>query len=337
VPGGERYGLRRIIAAMNKKNSAAPAELRTRLLGALAKNRVAKLNFPGMLMGLAGEQHGDDGLTLRYDDGAWTRNSAGEVHWPVLGVLLDVALGAVTRLKTGATHRPATVQLEVSFTGSPMREPPAASARFVEYTQRSAVKHAIASAVVTSGGVPVAHASGSFVLLELKEDAMQQVLPWVSRELSVDPLATHHMQDHERAVLRRYDRACALATVEHPFIERFWSGVPQRREGTARLSVPVGAHLGNRIGQVHGGILFGLAAHTACAAAPATMRLSNIAAWFTSPGQGTRLTVRSSVLHASRNLAVVRTQITGAGNVRVLEATSQHLRVPGAVQARSSA
>jgi hypothetical protein len=36
------------------------------------------------------------------------------------------------------------------------------------------------------------------------------------------------------------------------------------------------------------------------------------------------------VLHASRNLAVVRIQIVGAGNVRVLEATSQHVRMPDA-------
>jgi uncharacterized protein (TIGR00369 family) len=315
---------------MKKINPAIPSELQVRLLAALAKNRVAKLNFPGMLMGLAGEQQGQDCLTLHYDDGAWARNGAGEVHWPVLGVLLDVALGAVTRLRAGPTHRPATVQLEVSFTGAPIREEPAASARFVEYSQRSAVKHAISSAVVTSAGVPVAHASGSFVLLELQADAMQQVLPWMSPELSVDALTARDLQDHERAVLRRFHRACAVANAEHPFVEHFWGGVPQRRDGRATLSVPVGPHLGNRIGQVHGGILLGLAAHAACAAVPTTMRLSNIAAWFTSPGQGTRLTVRATVLHASRNLAVVRIQIVGAGNVRVLEATSQHVRVPDA-------
>jgi acyl-coenzyme A thioesterase PaaI-like protein len=324
--------VRRIIGAMKKKDPAIPPELQTRLLAALARNRVAKLNFPGMLMGLAGEQQGNNRLRLHYDDGAWARNGAGEVHWPVLGVLLDVALGAVTRLRTGPTHRPATVQLEMSFTGAPIREAPAASARFVEYSQRSAVKHAISSAIVTSGGVPVAHASGSFVLIELQADAMQQVLPWVSPELAVDPLTARDLQDHERTVLRRFHRACAVADDEHPFVEHFWGGVPQRRDGRARLPLPIGPHLGNRIGQVHGGILLGLAAHTACAAVPSTMRLSNIAAWFTSPGQGARLTVRSTALHASRNLAVVRTQIAGPGNVRVLEATSQHVRVPDAAQ-----
>jgi hypothetical protein len=68
-------------------------------------------------------------------------------------------------------------------------------------SQRSAVKHAISSAVLTSAGVPVAHACGSFVLLKLQAGAMQQVLPWVSPELSVDALyrAAREPQPRRRA------------------------------------------------------------------------------------------------------------------------------------------
>ncbi|HWI15223.1 MAG TPA: acyl-CoA thioesterase domain-containing protein [Burkholderiales bacterium] len=310
-----------------KKNTVVSSELRSRLLTALAKNRVAKLNFPGMLMGLRGEQRGDSSLALHYDDGAWARNAAGEVHWPVLGVLLDVALGAVTRLKTGPTHRPATVQLQVTLTGAPIQHAPVAQAHFVADTQRSAARHALTRATLTSGDAVVAHASASFVMLELQSDAMQQVLPWPARDLVFETVGERDLHAHERMVLRHFDRAQRVADAEHPFIERFWAGVPERRERGARLSVAVAPHLGNRIGQVHGGILFGLAAHVASTAAPAGMRLSNLDAWFTSPGQGKRLTVRSDVLHAGRNLAVVRTQITAPGGVRVLETTSQHLRV----------
>jgi len=311
-----------------KKNTAVPSELRSRVLTALAKNRIAKLNFPGMLMGLAGERRGESSLVLHYDDGAWTRNAAGEVHWPVLGVLLDVALGAVTRLQTGPTHRPATVQLQVAFTGAPIRHSPVAQAHFAADTQRSAVRHALSRATLTSGDAVVAHASASFVMLELQAGAMQQVLPWAAADMVFERLVERDLHEHEQTVLRHFDRAQRAADAEHPFVERFWAGVPQRRERGARLSVPVAPHLGNRIGQVHGGILLGLAAHVASAAAPSGMRLSNVDAWFISPGQGKRLNVRSELLHAGRNLAVVRTQITAPGGVRVLETTSQHLRMP---------
>lgn len=278
-------------------------------------------------MGLAGEQDGESALKLHYDDGAWTRNAAGEVHWPVLGVLLDVALGAVTRLKTGPMHRPATVQLAAAFTGAPIDETPVARAQFCGYSERTAAKHALAAGTVTSGDKVVAHAWGSFVMLELQGGATQHVLPWVPPDFQYEALAASALQHDERAVLRRFDRAWSAASAEHTFVEHFWGGVPVRRDGGARLSVTIAPHLGNRVGQVHGGILFGLAALCACSALPASMRLANLSCWFIAPGQGRRLTVRAEVLQAGRNVAVVRTQIRGEGGVRVLEATSQHVRM----------
>ena len=52
--------------------------------------------------------------------------------------------------------------------------------------------------------------------------------------------------------------------------------------------------------------------------------LSNLSAWFTAPGRGETLLVKSWPVHSGRNLAVVRTEITGENGVRVLEATSAH-------------
>ncbi len=310
-----------------KKNTDAQAALQQRLLAALAANRAAKLNFPGVFMGLSGEQHGESALTLRFNEGDWARDGAGGLHLPVLGVLLDVALGAVTRLQAGPAYRPATVHLEVQLTGAPVRERLVSHARFVGYSHDTALKHALSSASVRAGDTPVAHACGAFVMLELPDGVTQRTLPWLPRDASVSPLAVNELRDDERAVLRRFTRACRAASPEHPFIEQFWAGVPQKTERGARLSVAVAPHLGNRVGQVHGGLLLGLAAHVAHAAVPDAMRLSNISAWFLSPGRGRRLSVRASVLQQGRNVAVVRTQIIGPGGARVLEATSQHVRV----------
>lgn len=310
------------------KPGTAADGLRARLLTALAVNRTARLNFPGMFMRLAGERRGEHGLDLTYDDGAWARNGAGEVPYAVLGVLLDVALGGATRLATGSGHRPATVQLAARFTGEPVAGAPVAHAKFTGYTRDSAVKHALAEATLTAGGAAVAHASGCFVMLPLPDGETQRTLPWVPA-FDMQPLQPRDLHEHERAVLRRFDRAQRAADAAHPFVEHFWAGIPRARERGASLAVTVTPHLGNRVGQVHGGLLFGLAAQVAAAAVPGRLRLSNIAAWFLAPGTGPRLHVRSEVVHHGRNVVVVRTRITGAGGARVLEATTQHLRVAG--------
>jgi acyl-coenzyme A thioesterase PaaI-like protein len=91
------------------------------------------------------------------------------------------------------------------------------------------------------------------------------------------------------------------------------------------MRVALGPHLGNRVGHVQGGISFGMAAACACAAVPSTMMLSNVSAWYISPGHGKALTVRSRVVHAGRSLAVVRTELKTTGGDKVLEVVTQHI------------
>ena len=71
-------------------------------------------------------------------------------------------------------------------------------------------------------------------------------------------------------------------------------------------------------------ILLGLAADTACAALPASWALTGVSAWYISPGEGRTLKARSKILHHGRLTAVVRTQITGKNNRRVLEVVTTH-------------
>ena len=80
----------------------------------------------------------------------------------------------------------------------------------------------------------------------------------------------------------------------------------------ARYTVKIGPHHGNRVGHVQGGLLLGLAASGARAAAPRHPVLSAIAAWYISPGQGRALRIRSRRVHEGRSFAVVRTEIVRA-------------------------
>ena len=68
----------------------------------------------------------------------------------------------------------------------------------------------------------------------------------------------------------------------------------------------------------------GLAAAAASAALPPTWALVGISAWYISPGEGRVIKARSRVLHHGRLTAVVRTEITGKNNRRVLEVVTTH-------------
>ncbi len=309
---------------MTKTRSGAAA-YSTRVLHALAVNRQAKLNFPGVFMGLSGHETGDGDVIVGFDHDAAFRDGAGELNWPTLCVLVDIALGSVTRIKAGPSRRPATVQLQMQMTGAPVRDEVVAHARFTAYSERTAVRQALSTASIMSGETLLGHASGAFVMLDLPGDETQATLPWVPESVRAEPLTRTQLDEDELAALRSCKRAERAATDAHPFIEHFWCGIPKKRDGKAQLAIRVAPHLGNRVGHIHGGVLVGAAAQVASAAAPATMRLSNITAWFVSPGLGPKLKVNSAIVQQGRNLAVVHTRIVGATGKLVLEVTSQHV------------
>jgi acyl-coenzyme A thioesterase PaaI-like protein len=147
----------------------------------------------------------------------------------------------------------------------------------------------------------------------------------LTQGLEPDPLDSITFDANDLEALGSCERAEAAATEALPFIEHFWCGVPEAAVGKAHLSLQVTPHLANRAGHAHGGLLLGTASRVASAALPGSMRLSNISAWFVSPGLRPRLEVHSSVVQQGRNLAVVRTQILGASRKLVLDTTSQHV------------
>ena len=173
---------------------------------------------------------------------------------------------------------------------------------------------------------PVCHASGAYVVLDSPPGVKLGPLPWEHSEpLPVVALTTGELKPDEQAVLKACDAALRKATPQTSFIQHLWGGVPRRNAHGTSNRLAIGPHIGNRVGHVQGGALLGLAACNARAAVPAGMMLSNVSAWYISPGRGAALRLRSRILHAGRTTAVVRTEIKNAGGERVLEAISNHV------------
>lgn len=312
---------------MNSKlrNKSDAGEIRERVLLGLAGNRSPGFHFPGYFLQLAWPRIGEDSIEETMPVGPHCRNADGEVNPAALGMMLDTALATAPRLKLETGARQATVQLNAQFTGHPVRGDLSMEAKLDGFSANHSVRQALTRGVLRSAGQPICYASATFIMLPPPADVALAPLPW-QRESGAEtaPLKLNELSTSERAILKTCDSALRRADHQRAFIEHFWSVLPTPTKYGARCSVKNGPHIGNRVGHVQGGILLGLAAATAKAAAPRHPMLSSISAWFISPGKGKTLRVRSTVLHAGRSFAVVRSEIRTTDGKLVLETVSNH-------------
>ncbi len=315
---------------MAHKSSAAilpdAQAIRARVLRGIAGNRIAGLHFPGHFLAIEWREAGGETARLAVADGPHCRDANGEIDVCALAILADTALATTARLKIAAGARLATIHLQIQFTGTSATGDLGAEARLLGFSAGAALRQSLSAATLYANGKPVCHASGEFALLEPPPGVTLAPLPWQHAEAPAPaPVDERSLAAHERAILKACDAALAKASPQVSFIQHFWGSVPGRTSHGASCHVGIGPHLGNRVGHVQGGILFGIAANTARAAAPAAMLLSNVSAWYISPGHGKGLTVKSHVVHAGRTVAVVRTEIKTAAGERVLEAVTHHV------------
>ncbi len=298
--------------------------LRQTLLG-LAANRTPGFHFPGHFLQIKWPQIGADVIVETMRAGVHCRNADGDINLAVLGMMLDTALATAPRLKIKAGARQATVQLSAQFTGHPVRDDLSMEAKLEGFSADRTVRQALTRGVLRSAGRPVCYASATFVVLPPPAGVALAPLPWQRAEgPPVEPLTEAQLDAGERAIVRACTAALARADATRSFIEHFWSVLPEPTGYGARCRVKNGPHLDNRVGHVQGGILLGLAAATAKTAVPRHPMLAGISAWFISPGKGKTLRVRSTVLHAGRSFAVVRSEIRTVEGALVLETVSNH-------------
>ncbi len=303
--------------------------IRARVLRAIARNRVPGLHFAGHFLDIQCRDIAGETARFAIPDGPHCRDADGTVNIGALGILADNVLAAPTRSGESPGARLGTVHLQLLFTGAPLVGDLSAESRLLGRSEGAVMQKSFSSATFHANGKPIAHGSGEFVLLDAPPGVKLAPRPWESKLTGPPqtiPVDTGTLEPHERAILKACDAALAKTSPHASFIQHFWGGVPRRHAQGASSRVGVGTHIGNRIGHVQGGILFGLAATNACAAVPTTMMLSNASVWYISPGRGAALVIRSRVLHTGRTTAVVRTEIKTAGGERVLEAVTQHSR-----------
>ncbi|MHB9098588.1 MAG: acyl-CoA thioesterase domain-containing protein [Syntrophales bacterium] len=300
--------------------------IRARVLRAIAGNRIAGLHFPGHFLDIEWQNVAGGNARAKLAPGPHCTDPNGALNIVALGILADNMLAAVSRTGAAPGVRLGTIHLQLQFTGETVAGDIDATSHLLGRTEGVMLQQLLSSSTIRARGKPVCHASGEYALLDAPPGVTLGPLPWERTvPAPVLPFDPDKLDPPERTILEACDNALAKVSASTSFIQHLWGGIPRSSAQGASNRVSIGPHIANRVGHVQGGILIGLAATNACAAAPAAMMLSNLSAWYISPGRGTALRIRSGILHAGRTITVVRTEITTADGERVIEAVSNHV------------
>jgi acyl-coenzyme A thioesterase PaaI-like protein len=282
--------------------------VRQRVLRGIALNRRPGFHFPGNFLDVSFDRVGRKGVQLSIDPGPWSADATGQTDLGALAILADLALGASIRAQLSRETRVATVSLSLQFTGVPRLGRLKARGEFQGFFERGAGKLGLSRVAVAGSAGQICYGTGSFMALAPPKGVTMHPVP-LRRRGSREPLlpGENELEPEEKRILERAQAALAAGG---NFIGRFWGGAQTLRNGL---------HAGNRVGHAQGGILVAMAAKHATAALAGDWKLSAVTALYIRPGEGQTLRARSTIVHQGRLTAAVRTQITGAGQRRVLE------------------
>src|SRR5688500_12792309 len=289
--------------------------IRLRVLRAIALNRTPGYHFPGNFIDLSFDRVASGDTRVSYE--------AAESDIGSLAVLADFALGTAIRADLDPATRLATVSMTLELAAVPPAGTVSAAARCHAFVGQGEGRIGRARVSIEAGSGEVGYGSGAFMVLKPPPGVELHPVPHRRRGDPEPPLLeARDLAPDELLILRHAEEA--LQQQKKPFMRQFWGFLPEAAPGGATCVMPNGPHVGNRVGFVQGGILFGLAATTATAALPETWRLSLMSAAFISPGDGPALRAQASVVHKGQRAAVVRTEPARSDGRRVLDVMSTH-------------
>lgn len=299
--------------------------IRQHTLRAISNNRAPGMNFPGYFLRLQCRRYQTDGVAFAVEPGAHCADADGIVHRGALLFTADTVLAAANRVFLDPNVRTATLMMRVEFTGEPARGTLHGSGSGSGFSPRTALPESVCSGRIECEGREVMRMSGTWVSPPAPPGVTPRGLPWEGGEdgATYPLLKKSVLEAGEKAVLRRVDQAMRVAQ-NGDLLTPLWNPQVKRTPTGARGRLPVGMHVGNRVGHVQGGLLLHAALITAQAAVPEHPLLTGASAWYISPGQGKAISARATLLQSGRNIAVVRTELFNADKKRVLEVVSNH-------------
>ncbi len=288
-------------------------DVRTAAIGAVARTRAQGLHYYGQVLGMTVSPPAD-GPPRPYlaPDRCVT---PGHVPPVAVAVAADLAMGSAVRAAVGAGRRLGTTSMTLHHlcpgVTAPVRT--AASVVWLDADRRNGLARAD---LTDATGTLVGAAQGWFMALPVPEGVTLRLLPWELDDLPAVPdLAHEDLREDERAAvdatLRAGERARAHGTsVSAELTALTWDDTA---EGTARGSLRIGPELGNRVGHVQGGALYGIGLAAAARAVGPGFAPADGHWQFLRPGDGELLVAEASVSRLGRKAAFACVRLTTDG------------------------
>jgi acyl-coenzyme A thioesterase PaaI-like protein len=292
-------------------------DIQASAIAAVARVRAQGMHFYGQILGITPVSTGG-GLRSPHlvPDPAVV---PGQVPPVALAAVADLGMGSAVRAAVGPGRRLGTVTMTLHHLAPVVTAPvvPVASVAWLDEDQRNAVARVDCT---DASGRLVAAGQAWFMALPVPEGARMRLLPWERDDLRAPAaLTVDDLDPDERAAvdatLRAAERARTHGTsVAEELTALSWdAGAP---EGTARGALRIGPELGNRVGHVQGGALYGMGLAAAARAARATGAALDPAegSWqFLRPGDGVDLRVEATVTRSGRSAAFAAVTLTVDG------------------------
>jgi acyl-coenzyme A thioesterase PaaI-like protein len=241
------------------------------ILSALARARSGGGSFPAQFSGLSFEAVGDGECTVRLDPAPQVLDGGGSFAAAAVAMLCDYSLSGAVRSRVGRAATTPTVTLQIEYGIWPF---PASGIICRSVFRGWLGKLATTTATLeTAAGARLGSAYGRFLAQERTTQTGFSRYPWEA--ISDPPLTLSQLTASERQA-RSFLLNRAASSKKGPAgdslsYEQLYGVVAEEpvRPGSSRLRQPTGAHVANRSGLVHGGVMAGLLVD-ACLRAAAT-------------------------------------------------------------------
>lgn len=306
-----------------------------RVLQALHACRTPGWMFAGHFLELVCTELSPQGAVMEMGIGPHCQSAQGPVSDVAVSVLADVVQAAAVRSAFGRSVRVATLTLRLSLGQLPTRGRLRAVARMQPMPLQGEIHTAVTTVqIVDSDGVLCATGEASFAVLFNSTGVADHPLAQRSTLEGLAPLSPQALDAREQCVWQAAVQA-AQAGQTGGFAERLWGITPQAGEvpGSAHCRVPAGQQVGNRVGHFQGGVLLGIAQHTASAGLGDAWLLRDMSAQFVEAGSGSYVQAQAKPVRVGRNAAFVECTLLGPKGEVVLSAQANFVRRAQAMSA----
>lgn len=242
--------------------------------------------------------------------GAHTLSSQGRIGMAALGVFSDVGLSNAARATLGQQASLATISLHLSIKKLPGAGKIKAVARMantIDDAEIGAVRTEVK--IYCEAGEQLASGSALMGMAPFKNALNVRALPEAPKVFADLAQCVPDSDSPDYAVYQAAQRADALGQSE-TFLDHFWGAEKvSLNSGSAVFRFYKGEQLSNRSGNVHGGILYGLAAQAASAVAPEGWMVADSSVQYLNAASEPYFDMTAEVLRQGRNTVVVECKI----------------------------